>query len=170
MDRLVGLAIPPVILTDEAGRPVDLHEPRLLVVYFYTGVCSSSGGGEETAMIDTAQHSAFRRHGQALEACGYIPVGVSSQSRVEQMRTVIVNRLAHKLLSDPDLELADALALPTFTCDGERFYQRLVMVASGGVIRKVFFPVSNALRSPAQALAWLTMHGGVRDVDHDDAG
>jgi hypothetical protein len=42
MDRLVGLVIPPVILTDEAGCPVDLHEPRSLVVYFCPGVRRST--------------------------------------------------------------------------------------------------------------------------------
>ena len=121
-------------------------------------------------MMDTGQHRAFRQHQQRLEARGYIPIGISSQSRMGQERVVVMNGLLHTLLSDSDFELAEALGLPTFTRDGERFYQRLVLVASGGVIRKVFFPVSNALRSPAQALAWLTMQGGVCDVDDDDAG
>ncbi|HSZ13239.1 MAG TPA: hypothetical protein VK790_04310 [Solirubrobacteraceae bacterium] len=169
-DRLVGVAIPRVILCDAVGRPVGLHESRSVVIYTYPGCRSSPGDGEQTAIMDNAQHRAFRQHQQALEARRYIPIGISSQPRIGQQRALVVNRLSHTLLSDPGFELADALGLPTFTREGERFYQRLVLIASGGVIRKVFFPVSNALRSPAQALAWLTMQGAVRDVDNDDAG
>ncbi|HSZ12573.1 MAG TPA: hypothetical protein VK790_00885 [Solirubrobacteraceae bacterium] len=164
------MAIPRVVLCDAVGRPVGLHEPRSVVIYFYPSCRNSPGDGEQTALMDDAQHRAFRQHRQAFEARGYIPVGVSSQPRKGQQRAVIVNRLLHTLLSDPDFELADALGLPTYTRDGERFYERLVLVASAGVINKVFFPVSNALRSPAQALAWLTMQGGAREVDDDDAG
>jgi len=169
-DRLVGVAIPRVVLCDSGGHLCGLHESRWVVIYTYPGCDSAPGDGEQTALMDEEQHRAFGQHQQRLEARGFIPIGVSSQPRTGQQRALIINRLSHRLLSDPDFELADALGLPTFTREGERFYQRLVLVASGGVIRRVFFPVSNALRSPAQALAWLTIQGAVREADDDDSG
>jgi peroxiredoxin len=63
------------------------------------------------------------------------------------------------LLSDPELQLARELELPTFELDAARWYQRLTLVASGGRIEKAFFPVSSAAGSVGQVIAWLSVQG-----------
>jgi hypothetical protein len=65
----------------------------------------------------------------------------------------------HRLLSDPGLELAELLGLPTFAVAGRAWYERLMLVACGARIEKAFFPVSSGARSAAQVIAWMTMHG-----------
>jgi hypothetical protein len=44
-----------------------------------------------------------------------------------------------------------------------------MLVASGGLIEKAFFPVTNASRSAAQVIAWMTVQG-ISPGAGDDAG
>lgn len=60
-DRLLGLAIPSVVLDGGWEHPLDLHEGARrqgVVLDFYLGR-STRGGGEKTAMMDPTQHRAF---------------------------------------------------------------------------------------------------------------
>lgn len=45
--------------------------------------------------------------------------------------------------------------LPTFGVDGASWYCRLTLVVNDGAIAQVFYPVMSAVRSPAQAVAWM---------------
>ena len=59
------------------------------------------------------------------------------------------------VVSDPELRLRDALGLPTFAVAGLELYKRLALVAQGGVIEKVFYPVFPPDRNAADVAAWL---------------
>jgi len=59
------------------------------------------------------------------------------------------------VLSDPDLALADALSLPTFTADGPRLYARLTLIVSGGRIEHAFYPIFPPDGHAGEVLAWL---------------
>jgi peroxiredoxin len=171
-ERLVGLAIPSVVLDGGWEPPMNLRDfasHTSSVVYFYAGCGSLPADHKETALIDAAQHRAFAKHQQDFEARGHVVVGISSQSKGAQRRTALANRLTHLLLCDPELQLARALGLPTFTRYEECWYQRLVLVVISGHIEKAFFPVANASRGAAQVLAWMLLQG--REMDgYDDAG
>lgn len=169
-DRLVGLEIPSVVLGGGWEQAVDLYEFACqwpVVIYLYPGCSGSAGDRGETVLLDAAQHRAFRKHQRDLEAHNYRAVGVSSQSKESQRQAAFTGRVSHKLLRDPELELARALGLPTFMRDGAGWYERLVLVASGGRVEKAFYPVSNPARSAAQVIAWLALRGvpsGVGDA------
>jgi peroxiredoxin len=160
--HLLGLEIPSIVLDGGWEHPLDLHEvasEHEVVLYFYPGCSSTARDSDETAVMDAAQHRAFRRHQRDLELRGYVAIGVSSQSRESQRLSVLANHVSHKLLCDPELQLAQAIGLPTFARDGASWYQRLVLVVSGGFTEKVFFPVSNASRSAAQVITWMMLQG-----------
>jgi peroxiredoxin len=162
-ERLVGLVIPSVVLGGGREMSLDLYalaRHRPVVLYFYPG-CAS-------AREDEAQHRAFRDLHLDFEARHYSPVGVSSQSERSQRASAFAIGATHRLLRDPELLLARELGLPTFSCDGASWYQRLMLVASGARIAKVFFPVPSAARSAAQVIAWLTLHQGPAVVEDDD--
>ncbi len=161
-DRLLGLQIPSLVLSGYPGSAVDLRELAQafpLVIYLYPGGGWSAQDGEDTPLADAVQHRAFRRHQRDLEARGYQLIGVSSQSQTAQREAALANGVAHALLGDPELQLARALGLPTFTLDGGFWYHRLTLVVGGGRIQKAFFPVSSAARSAAQVIAWMTIQG-----------
>jgi peroxiredoxin len=162
-NSLVGRTIPPGLrLTSFVGETV---EPRrdtapAVVVYFYPGTAYSPDGGSDTTSADVAQHRAFDRHHDDFVAHSLRAIGVSSASERALRTSVFENRLGHHdLWSDPKLELAQALELPTFELAGEGGYRRLTMIVLGGSITKVFFPIESPERSAAQAIWWLKATG-----------
>jgi peroxiredoxin len=161
-NRLVGAPIPPAVLCANGEYPLNLHQLSCgypLVIYVYPGSEASPESGDDTALMDAAQHRTFRDHQSDLEARGYRTIGVSSQAAHAQKRAMLEGRLTHELLSDPRLQLAERLQLPTFTDEGVWRYRRLTLIVHDGHIVKVFFPVSSAGRSAAQAIAWMTIQG-----------
>jgi IclR family pca regulon transcriptional regulator len=108
---------------------------------------------------DSVQHCVFRDAEQDLLARGLSAVGLSSKPMREQQMEKLNNRVAHRLVSDPELLLAETLGLPTFDLDGKGWYRRLMLVVSDGYIKKVFFPVPSTERSAAQVLTWTQATG-----------
>lgn len=161
-ERLVGLAIPSVVLSSREEFPLNLRDfasGYRLAIYLYPGTNNSPQDDQDTALMDTVQHRAFRDGQPELEARGYRAIGISSQSENAQRRAVAESRLTHRLLSDPKLSLAHELKLPTFPTNGARWYPRLILLASCGQIEKAFFPVSNPARCADQVIAWMTIQG-----------
>jgi peroxiredoxin len=153
------------MLAHHDGHTLDigqLAQDFPLVLYFYPAVrCPAPSGcdnhAEDTSILDSSQHRAFRNSNLELEALNHRAIGISSQPPKTQTSEIFENRLAHTLLADPELRLARRLGLPTTTADGTRRYRRLMLIISAGVIRKAFFPIDNASRSAAQTIAWMKL-------------
>ncbi|HTU80365.1 MAG TPA: hypothetical protein VMF09_16565 [Solirubrobacteraceae bacterium] len=115
--RLATFKGTPVMLPGDAGTGV--------VIYFFPGdQCSADADG--------AQHRAFDRRRQDLEAYSVSAVGVSSENPRAQFLRVGENRIFHELWSDPDLLLGKALGVPTFAYQGRELYGRAMVVVLGG--------------------------------------
>jgi peroxiredoxin len=161
-NRLAGVRIPSVAIESFQEDPLDLRQlaqQRPLVIYLYPGSDRSPADGGQTPMMDHAQHRAFFEHRAALASRSYQAVGISSQSIKAQVRSVIDGRLTQRLFSDPDLQIARELELPTFELDKARWYHRLTLIAKDGRIQKAFFPVASAGRSAAQVITWMQVQG-----------
>lgn len=161
VDGLIGRVIPSLLLGASQGDPVNLESfaARSAVIYLYPGSTRSPDGGEDSPMLDAAQHRAYGAHELDMSVLGLTVVGVSSQSSVVQRESAQVGRVRHMLLSDPNHLLADKLGLPMFDDDGARWYRRLTMVVHRGRIGKVFYPVSSPARNAAQVVAWAKVQG-----------
>jgi peroxiredoxin len=165
-DHLAGMALPDIALPSTAGTDLDLREEAAgtLVLYIYPrtgkpGVPLLPGWDEiPGARGCTPESCAFRdAHGE-LGGLGARVLGLSSQSLEDQHEFAQRVGLPYPLLSDPELELADALRLPTFETAGIRLYKRLTIVARGGEIAHVFYPVFPPDRHAAEVVAWLREH------------
>ncbi len=80
---------------------------------------------------------------------------MSAQSPEDQAEFAGRVHLRFPVLSDPSLELAEALDLPTFSVDGMTLYKRVTLVIRDGEIVKAFYPVFPPDRNAADVLAWL---------------
>jgi peroxiredoxin len=161
-DRLVGVPLPSVLLASFREDPLDLRQlaqERPLVIYVYPGAHRSPADGEQTPLMDHAQHRAFCDRCADLVARGYGAVGISSQSTQSQKQSALAGRLTQRLFSDRELQLAAELELATFEVDGACWYQRLTLVVKDGRIEKAFFPVASAGRSAAQVITWMQVRG-----------
>jgi peroxiredoxin len=170
-DHLVGAEVPSLALASTQGGKSDLAAAALDLVVVYAYPRSGRPGEPVPPGWDeipgargcTAQSCAFRDHARDLGALGASVIGLSTQSPAEQLEFSRRERLPYPLLSDPALELAGALRLPSFEAAGMRLYRRLTFIARAGRIVKVFYPVFPPQRNASDVLAWLSA-GGSTDV------
>jgi peroxiredoxin len=166
-DHLPGLAMPSIALPGTGGSRVALDDlgPGRTVLYIYPlsgrpGVDLPDGWDAiPGARGCTPEACGFRDHHGDLIAAGATAVfGLSSQSSDYQAEFAERLELTFEILSDPELEVGDALRLPTFSADGRRLYKRLTLVATDGRIEYAFYPIFPPDRHAAEVLAWLRAH------------
>ena len=162
-DHLIKSALPPVSLASTTGKAVDLSTYKgTVVIYFYPML----GRPDSPPLIGwndipgargcTPQTCAFRDSHVVLKQLGVEVFGVSAQRLEDQQEAHARLKLPFALLNDGQLTLAQALKLPTFEYSGTRLIKRLTIIATGGVIRKVFYPVFPPNNNAREVIAWLT--------------
>jgi peroxiredoxin len=174
-DRLVGRSLPDLALPSTAVAPPPpaaaaavaapeyrlADAPPLLVAYVYPmtgtpGVALPHGWDDiPGARGCTPQACSYRDALAGFDRLGAAVVGISAQTAAEQAEFAAREHIPFPLLSDPDLRLAAALALPTFEVEGRTLYRRLTLVAENARIAKTFYPVFPPDRDAATVLAWL---------------
>ena len=162
-DHLEGAELPALSLPATSGDALDLGEAArgTLVLYVYPrtgrpGEPLPEGWNDiPGARGCTPQSCAFRDHFGELRTLGADVLGISAQPLPDQIEFAERVELPYPILSDPELALADALALPTFEVAGMRLYRRLTVVARAGRIVKAFYPVFPPDRNAADVVAWL---------------
>lgn len=162
-DHLEGMALPMLALPSTSGTEIELPiaAEGTLVLYVYPrtgrpGEPLPEGWDEiPGARGCTPQSCAFRDHFAELRTLGADVLGLSAQPLADQVEFAQRVGLPYPILSDPGLELADALRLPTFEVAGMRLYRRLTLIAREGRIAKVFYPVFPPDRNAADVVAWL---------------
>jgi len=162
-DHLVGMRLPDVELRSTQGRSVNLsRDPnRLVVIYCYPRTERPDQPNPEGwdaipgARGCTPQNIAFRDRNEAFESLGATIYGLSTQTPEYQREMAQRLQLPYEILSDADLRFTHALRLPTFEFGGETLIKRLSMVARGGVIEHVVYPVFPSDADAPRVLAWL---------------
>jgi len=162
-DHLEGAEMPAISLPTTSGDALDLRDAArgTLVLYVYPrtgrpGEPLPEGWNDiPGARGCTPQSCAFRDHFGELRTLGADVLGMSAQPLSDQTEFAERVELPYPILSDLELALADALALPTFEVAGMRLYRRLTVVARAGRIVKAFYPVFPPDRNAADVVAWL---------------
>jgi peroxiredoxin len=165
--HLLGRKLPLVSLTSTTGKFVDLSTyAGTLVIYFYPKLGRPDSpplvGWNEIpgASGCTPQTCAFRDAHAELMQLGAEVFGVSSQSFADQQEAHARLNLPFALLNDGQLALARALRIPTFEYAGMRLIKRVTIIAMGGLIRKVFYPVFPPNHNAHDVVAWLRAQDG----------
>lgn len=160
VDRLVGLPLPPVVMTGFDG-PLNLSDLTVnapLVLYLYPGTATSPSDGDSSPLTDVLEHRAFRDHQPDLEAMGASAFGISSQSLESQLQILVDHAIPpRQLLRDTRLHLASELGVATFILNGACWYHRLTLIALDGEIVKAW--AADPARTAAQAVAWMQLRG-----------
>lgn len=160
--HLPGLPLPGLALPGTHGASVNLAglEGRW-VIYIYPmtgrpGVPLPDGwDGIPGARGCTPQSCSFRDHHAELRALNCSVLGLSTQTTEYQREARDRLHLPFELLSDSALQLKSALRLPTFSVAGKELFKRVTIVADGGRITHVFYPVFPPDRSADEVLTWL---------------
>jgi peroxiredoxin len=157
-DHLPGAQLPDLVLPSSQGA-VNVRDFEVLYVYPRAGrpgVPLLPGWDSiPGARGCTPQSCGFRDRHAELTALGLRVAGVSAQSLDVQLEFAERYRMPFPVISDEWLDLARDPGLPTFEAEGLTLYKRLALVAEGGRIVKVFYPVFPPDRNAEEVLAWL---------------
>ena len=163
--HLTGMSLPSLSLPATGGgsvAPDELEGLTLIYVYPMTG-------RPDRALPDgwdmlpgargcTPQSGAFRDQFSDLRAIGVDHLfGVSTQTTEEQAEAATRLHLPFTLLSDAQLAFGDALALPRFEVEGRTCLKRLTLMAEGGRILRVHYPVFPPDADAGRVIDWLSM-------------
>ncbi|MGM4928366.1 MULTISPECIES: peroxiredoxin [unclassified Tardiphaga] len=163
-NHLTGMTIPPVSLRATNDTAVTLSElTGRTVVFGYprTGEPGKIGLVDDWDMIPgargcTPQTCSFRDLFAELKAAGAKHVfGLSTQSNEYQTEMAGRLHLPFPVLSDEQLELSDALSLPTMEVADLTMIKRMAMIIDDGKITHVFYPVFPPDRNAGDVLEWL---------------
>ena len=165
-DHLPGAPVPGIALPSTGGGLVRLDQQptRWVVVYCYplTGRPDEEipGGTAAWNAIPgargcTPQSCGYRDHYLEVQAEGAGVFGLSTQTTEYQQEMVNRLHLPFAVLSDAGLELAGALALPTFEVAGQVLLKRLTLVIRDGRIAHCVYPVFPPDTDAARVLSWL---------------
>ncbi|MEN0083760.1 MAG: peroxiredoxin [Leifsonia sp.] len=167
-EQLIGSAFPPLVLPSTIGEQVDLSNPELgayvLFLYPRTGN-PHEPDSEEWMLIPgakgcTGEVCHFRDLMTDFTSAGFSVLGASSQDGPAQREVAQRLSLKYPLLSDPDLRLAEALGIDTFTFEGVRMFVRSTVVVSAGMIQAVYRGIKDPLEHPMRVLEDLVGAGG----------
>ncbi|HEY5194693.1 MAG TPA: redoxin domain-containing protein [Solirubrobacteraceae bacterium] len=151
---VLGQLIPDIELDSTLGYPFRLAAHGDLVVYMYPGA-SGIIRGDETPMVDAAQHRGFRDHLDVFTESGFHVVGLSSQSTHRQRAVANRHKLSHALVSDPTFHFADALGLRTLRLAAVRVYERITLVIKAKWTCLALDPLPTPESHPALLAEWL---------------
>lgn len=163
-DGLVGRRLPELSLPATDGTRVALGDlgpgTTLLLIYPRTkrpGEDSPPGWSDIPGARGCSNELCNVRdvHDELHEAGVDRVLGLSSQVIPHQQEMVQRFGLPFPVLSDPDLELAQAMAMPVFTTGGLEVYKRQTLVVVDGVIEHVFYPIFPPDQHGEEVLAWL---------------
>jgi peroxiredoxin len=163
-DHLPGAELPSLALPAAGGGQFDLRGSAAsgtLVAFVYPRTGTPGRplplGWDDIpgARGCTPQTCSFRDRHDVFEGLGATVVGISAMDPAEQAAFAEREEIPYPLLNDGPLALRDRLGLPTFDVHGTTLYKRLTMVAEGGRIEKVFYPVFPPDANAEQVEAWL---------------
>jgi peroxiredoxin len=161
-DRLLGTSLPSIPLLSTKGNYIDLSTiAGYVVLYFYPmtgkpGIPLPDGWDAiPGARGCTPQSCAFRDRHREIRELGANIFGISTQSAEDQLEAKHRLHLPFELLSDADLNLANALKLPIFEIESKCLLKRLTTISKDGKIVKVFYPVFPPDRNADEVVDWL---------------
>ncbi len=130
-----------------------------LVLYFFPGTGVSPEDGLRSEAHDLSQHLSFASYDLAFRSLGCRVLGISTQAHERQAHYAEKARTRHLLLSDPELTLAAALHLRTFSTGlDDHFYARSLLIVPRDA-EVVILNVGVPGECPVDALAWLRAQG-----------
>jgi peroxiredoxin len=116
----------------------------------------------------TPQSCSFRDHFAELRALGVDRLfGLSTQDSGYQREAAERLHLPFALLSDEQLKLTRAMALPTFQTSGMTLLKRFTLVIDDGTVEHVFYPVFPPDRSAGDVIDWLSRSARSRNGGSD---
>ena len=159
---MIGSKIDSIELRSTNGLKVDLGSIKGKVVIY----CYPMTGRPDVPLPDgwneipgargcTPQSCSYRDHYKEFQELGVEVYGLSTQTTDYQKEMVDRLSLPFNVLSDSQMELTQAINLPTFVVTGMVLLKRLTMVVDDSMIKSVHYPVFPSDSDPDWVLDYL---------------
>ena len=103
----------------------------------------------------TYQTCSFRDYYDQIISLNAIPVGISTQTVIDNKEMTQRLSVPYDVLSDEKLELKNLLNLPTFSINKKEYLRRLTIIVEKNIIKKVFYPIYIVEKHIDEVLKWL---------------
>jgi peroxiredoxin len=148
-DHVVGAIVPSLLLPSTTGGTLDICNAfaafTVLFLYPMTGTPGQAlpeGWTEIPGAVGcTPQSCAYRDLIAEFEALDASVCGISTQTPEEQAEFAARENIPYPLLSDSDLQLATAMALPTFVAGEKARLKRASLIVQNRSVLRVLYPV-----------------------------
>jgi peroxiredoxin len=148
-DHLVGATVPSLFLPSTTGSALDICDAvaafTVLFLYPMTGTPGKAlpeGWTEIPGAIGcTPQSCAYRDLIAEFDALDASVRGISTQTPEEQTEFATREHIPYPLLSDSELQLATAMALPTFGAGEKARLKRASVIVQNRSVLRVLYPV-----------------------------
>jgi peroxiredoxin len=148
-DHIVGATVPSLLLPSTTGGTLDVCDDdaafTVLFLYPMTGTPGQAlpeGWMEIPGAVGcTPQSCAYRDLIAEFDALDASVRGISTQTPEEQAEFAAREDIPYPLLSDSDLQLATAMALPTFVAGEKARLKRASLIVQSRSVLRVLYPV-----------------------------
>jgi peroxiredoxin len=148
-DHVLGATLPSLLLPSTTGGSLDVCNPlavfTVLFLYPMTGTPGQAlpeGWTEIPGAVGcTPQSCAYRDLVAEFEALDASVRGISTQTPEDQAEFATREHIPYPLLSDSDLQLATAMALPTFVAGEKARLKRASLIVQNRSVLRVLYPV-----------------------------
>ena len=162
-DHLKNINIPSISLQNQEGNllRLDRSDTFRIILYFF-----SMTGRPDMPLPEnwntipgasgcTLQTCEFRDNYDDLVSLNAVPIGISSQTvnYNKEMTSRLV--VPFDVLSDENLELKNALNIPTFSLKNKIYFKRLTLIIEKKIVKKVFYPIYPIEKHVDDIIAWL---------------
>jgi peroxiredoxin len=162
-DHVMGATVPSLLLPSTSGGTLDVCDPvaafTVLFLYPMTGTPGQAlpeGWMEIPGAVGcTPQSCAYRDLIAEFEALDASVRGISTQTPEEQAEFASREHIPYPLLSDSDLQLATAMALPSFIAGEKARLKRASLIVRKRSVLRVLYPVLEPAANAGQTLATL---------------
>ena len=148
-NHLHNIHIPSISLQNQEGNLLRLNRSDTfrMILYFFpmTGrpdmPLPENWNTIPGASGCTLQTCKFRDHYDNLIGLNAVPIGISTQSVDYNKEMTKRLGVPFDVLSDENLELKNALNLPTFSVKNKMYLKRLTLIIEKKIVKKVFYPI-----------------------------
>ena len=162
-NHLKNTNIPSILLPNQEGNflRLDRSDTFRMILYFFpmTGrpdmPLPENWNTIPGASGCTLQTCKFRDYYDELVSLNAVPIGISTQT--VKYNKEMTNRLAVQfdVLSDENLELKNALCIPSFSLKNKIYFKRLTLIIEKKIVKKVFYPIYPIDKHIDDLLTWL---------------
>ncbi len=163
-NHLKNITIPSISLPNQEGNYLclDRSDTFRMILYFFP----MTGRPDMPLPKDwnkipgvrgcTLQTCKFRDNYYEIIGLNAVPIGITTQTF--EYNKEMTNRLSvqYDVLSDYNLELKNALNLPTFSHENKIYLKRLTIIVEKKIVKKVFYPINSIDKHINDVLEWLS--------------